>query len=103
MSWGFLDGLPSILANAHPSSDLVQDVEIVAWTSLGNQFAQSNFLVMVRRQYVSLLHSFQVLLQTCQVFGPSVEALVIAVLLSLYEIVSSGELPPEQHKHVAHV
>lgn len=34
-----LDGLPSLLANAELSSDLVQAVEIVAWASLGNRFS----------------------------------------------------------------
>ncbi|KAL2813214.1 hypothetical protein BDW59DRAFT_178279 [Aspergillus cavernicola] len=103
VSRGFLDGLPSLLATAHPSSDLVQAVEIVAWTSLGNQLARPDLLARARRQYVSLLRTFQVLLQSCQLLAPTMEALVIAILLGLYEIVSSGELPPEQQKHVAHV
>lgn len=103
VSRGFLDGLPSLLTNAHSSSDLVQAVEIVAWTSLGNQLDRSDLLVTARRQYVSLLRSFQVLLQSCQLLAPTVEALVIAILLGLYEIVSSGEILLEQQKHVAHV
>lgn len=100
---GFLDGLPALLASAHPSSDLVQAVEIVAWTSLGNQLTRPNLLARARRQYVSLLGSFQFLLQSCQLHAPTVEALVIAILLGLYEIVSSSELTPEQQKHIAHV
>lgn len=102
ISRGFLDGLPSLLANAEPSSDLVQAVEIVAWASLGNRFSWPGLLVKAKKQYITLLQSFQVLLLSCQLHSPTVEALVIAILLGLYEIVSSADLLPEQ-QHVAHV
>ena len=102
ISRGFLDGLPSLLANAEPSSDLVQAVEIVAWSSLGNRYSWSDLLVKARKQYVALLQSFQALLLSCQLHSPTVEALVIAILLGLYEIVSSVDVLPEQ-QHVAHV
>ncbi|OJJ67353.1 hypothetical protein ASPBRDRAFT_200072 [Aspergillus brasiliensis CBS 101740] len=103
VSRGFLDGLPSLLADAHPSSDLVQAVEIVAWATLGNQLARPDLLARAGRQYIGLLHSFQDLLQCCQLLAPTVEALVIAILLGLYEIISSDELSQGQQKHVAHV
>ncbi|EED23441.1 conserved hypothetical protein [Talaromyces stipitatus ATCC 10500] len=88
VSRGFLDGLPSLLSNAHRSSNLVQAVEIVAWTSIGIQLARPESLVRARREYV--------LLQSCQTHAPTVEALVIAILLDLYEIVSGGEISSEQ-------
>lgn len=103
MTRGFLDGLPFLLANAYPSSDLVQAVEVVAWASLGNQLTRPDLLTRAIRQYVSLLSSFQSLLESCQLLAPTVEALVIAILLGLYEIVSSGELTAEKQTHVAHV
>lgn len=103
ISRGFLDGLPSLLAKAEPSSDLVHAVEIVAWASLGNRFSWHDLLLKARKQYISLLQSFQVLLLSCQVHSPTVEALVIAILLGLYEIVSSADLLSGQQQHIAHV
>lgn len=103
VSRGFLGGLPPFLAKAHPSSNLVQAVEIVAWATVGNRLDRPDLLMNARKQYVSILNSFQTLLQCCQMGEPTVEALVIAILLGLYEIVSSGEPLPGQHKHVAHV
>lgn len=103
VSRGFLSGLPSLLAKAHPSSNLVQAVEIVAWATVGNRLGRPDLLMNARKQYVSILNSFQTLLQCCQMGESTVEALVIAILLGLYEIVSSGEPLPGQHKHVAHV
>ncbi|EED14960.1 conserved hypothetical protein [Talaromyces stipitatus ATCC 10500] len=103
ISRGFLHGLPSLLANAEPYTDLVQAVEIVAWASLGNQFSWPDLLVKARKQYITLLQSFQVLLLSCQLHSPTVEALVIVILLGMYEIVSSADLLPEQQQHVAHV
>lgn len=102
ISRGFLDGLPSLLANAEPSSDLVRAVEIVAWATLGNRFSWPDLLLTARKQYITLLRSFQGLLLSCQLHLPTVEALVIAILLGLYEIVSSTDLLPEQ-QHIAHV
>ncbi|KAL7655163.1 hypothetical protein ACMYSQ_007123 [Aspergillus niger] len=103
VSRGFLDGLPSLLASVHPSSDLVRAVEIVAWATLGNKISRPDLLARARRQYTGLLCSFQDLLHCCQLRAPTVEALVIAILLGLYEIVSSDEITQEQQKHVAHV
>ncbi|GLA51037.1 hypothetical protein AnigIFM63604_007374 [Aspergillus niger] len=103
VSRGFLDGLPSLLASGHPSSDLVRAVEIVAWATLGNKISRPDLLARARRQYTGLLCSFQDLLHCCQLRAPTVESLVIAILLGLYEIVSSDEITQEQQKHVAHV
>ncbi|KAI2896177.1 hypothetical protein CBS63078_8298 [Aspergillus niger] len=103
VSRGFLDGLPSLLASVHPSSDLVRAVEIVAWATLGNKISRPDLLARARRQYTGLLCSFQDLLHCCQLRAPTVESLVIAILLGLYEIVSSDEITQEQQKHVAHV
>ncbi|KAL4993637.1 hypothetical protein BDV10DRAFT_199430 [Aspergillus recurvatus] len=104
VSRGFLDGLPVLLANAEPTSHVVQATEVVAWASLGNRLSRPNLLARARAQYVSLLHSFQGLLLSCQVYEPTVEALVTAILLGLYEIISSQEhLPEQEQEHVAHV
>lgn len=105
ISRGFLGGLPSLLARTHPSSDVVKAVEIVAWATLGNQLACFDILEKARRQYVDLLSSFRNFLQSCNHTGSTAQALVIAFLLGLYEIVSSTAPPPdqEQQQHVAHV
>lgn len=103
LSRGFLDGLPSLLDKTHPSSNIVQAVQIVVWATVGNRLDRPDLLENARKQYVSILNSFQTLLQYCQLGEPLVEALVIAILLGLYEIVSSGEPLSGQQKHVAHV
>ncbi|KAL2847843.1 hypothetical protein BJY01DRAFT_163826 [Aspergillus pseudoustus] len=104
VSRGFLNGLPSLLANAQPSSHVVLATEVVAWASLGNRLGRPDLLSRARSQYVSLLHSFQAVLQSFQLFVPTVEALVTAILLGLYEIISSHEnLLSQEQEHVAHV
>ncbi|KAL4793011.1 hypothetical protein BDV19DRAFT_380484 [Aspergillus venezuelensis] len=102
ISRGFLDGLPSLLANAEPKSHVVQVTEIVAWASLGRVWKRPDLLSRAREQYVSLLYSFQGPLLSCQVSAPTVEALVTAILLGLYEIISSSVDHPAQEQ-VAHV
>ncbi|KAL4802572.1 hypothetical protein BDV18DRAFT_163974 [Aspergillus unguis] len=102
VSRGFLDGLPSLLANAEPSSHVAQATISVAWASLGNLWKRPDLLARAREQYLYTLHSFQGLMHSCQVSAPTVEALVTALLLGLYEIISSSEDQPAQ-EHVAHV
>ncbi|KAL2844091.1 hypothetical protein BJY01DRAFT_264094 [Aspergillus pseudoustus] len=104
ISRGFLSGLPALLADAEPSSDLVCATEIVAWTSLANQTSNDDLKVKARQQYISVLHSFQGWLFSCQVHAPTAEALAIAILLGLYEIISgSDETGQQQQHHLPHV
>ncbi|KAL4938792.1 hypothetical protein BDV06DRAFT_214831 [Aspergillus oleicola] len=73
VSPGFLNSLPSLLHSSEPTPHDVQPTEIVGWARLG--------------KFVS---------------GPTVEALVTAILLGLYEIISSsGDHPVPGH--TAHV
>jgi hypothetical protein len=100
LSRGFLDGLSSLLANADPYSDLVQAAQLVACASIGNLRNQPRILEEARQKYVTLLRSFHLSLSR-EMHATTIEALMTAVLLGLYEIVSSSENNSVQH--VAHV
>jgi hypothetical protein len=51
-----------------------------------------------------LLHAFQGVLMSFQLCEPTVEALVTAILLGLYEIITSHEShESKEQEHIAHV
>ncbi|KAL3482776.1 hypothetical protein BJX62DRAFT_231450 [Aspergillus germanicus] len=84
VSRGFLSGLPSLLVNAQSSSHVMLAIQIA--------------------QYVSLLHSFQAVLESFQLREPTIEALMTGILLVLYEIISIHEnFPGQEQEHIAHV
>ncbi|PYH90622.1 hypothetical protein BO71DRAFT_387273 [Aspergillus ellipticus CBS 707.79] len=101
VSRGFLDGLPSFLHGADASSDLVMAAELVAYTSMGHRLGRPDLLDQAAQKYVGLLHSFRITLSS-QIHGPTIETLVTAILLGLYEIVSGG-IGSRPGQHVAHV
>lgn len=100
LSRGFLDGLPALLAHVDASSDLAQATQLVANAGLGNRMNNPTSLEESRQQYGNLLRSFHRSLSH-DIQALPIEALVTAVLLGLYEIISSNERDFGQH--VAHV
>ncbi|KAJ9150715.1 hypothetical protein NKR23_g3467 [Pleurostoma richardsiae] len=100
VSRGFLDGMPELLAAAGPLSELGQAVSIVETAVLGNQQGRLDMIDDAARRYCSLLRSFQTTLFRRETHV-NIQTLMTALLLGLYEIVSSnGSSVP---KHVAHV
>ncbi|KAF2801524.1 uncharacterized protein BDZ99DRAFT_455976 [Mytilinidion resinicola] len=100
ISRGFLDGLKPLIDHAGESSDIAQAAKIVALATTGNRLRRLNILCKTKQQYGGLLHSFRSTLMRATE-SDMVETLMIAVLLGLYEIVSSTESDPGQRN--AHV
>jgi hypothetical protein len=96
ISRGFLSGLRSLLAPGDPSSDLARAARIVALAGRGNRQGRQDIIQDTAQQYGELLRSFQMSLST-RTGGPTIYDLMMAVLLGLYEIVSSSETYPDQH------
>ncbi|KAL4958668.1 Zn(II)2Cys6 transcription factor domain-containing protein [Aspergillus stella-maris] len=94
VSRGFLDGLPFLLFKSHPTSHVVQAAEIVGWASLGDLRNRLDVLARARTQHISILDSFPGLYHSCRSSGLTLEVLVTATLLGLYEIISGSENHP---------
>ncbi|OCL02966.1 hypothetical protein AOQ84DRAFT_303720 [Glonium stellatum] len=100
ISRGFLDGLQSLINNAGQSSDIAQAARIVALAGIGNRTNRPDIVHQTKLIYGDLLRSFQTTLLDA-VSSNTTESLMTAVLLGLYEIITSTEGNPDQH--VAHV
>ncbi|KIX07377.1 uncharacterized protein Z518_02030 [Rhinocladiella mackenziei CBS 650.93] len=100
LSRGFLDGLQLLIAHAGPSSDMAKAARIVSLAGIGNKLGRSSLLRRTRYIYGDLLHSFQATISHRDQAN-TVESLMTAVLLGLYEIITSNEDNPGQHP--AHV
>ncbi|KAF2496520.1 hypothetical protein BU16DRAFT_549018 [Lophium mytilinum] len=100
ISRGFLDGLKPLIDHAGESSDIAQAAKIVALATTGNKLRRPQILYRTKQQYGDLLQSFRSRLMRAAE-SDLVEVLITAILLGLYEIVSSTESDPSQHN--AHV
>lgn len=85
ISRGYLDGFDLLLINSGNASDLAEAARTVALAAAGKKAARSDYVDKARAQYAKLLVSFHQMLATPVTAG-TVEALMIAVLLGLYEV-----------------
>ena len=85
ISRGFLDGIKLLIVYAGQSSDLAQAAKIVALAGVGLRTGRKDLISRTKKKYGILLASFQSNL--CAKLGVnSVESLMTAVLLGLYEV-----------------
>ncbi len=84
LSRGFLDGLPTLLSEAGPSSDLAGAARILALSTVANRMGRLSLVHSAAQQYGDLLLSFKASLTRHDI--PTVHLLVTGVLLGLYEV-----------------
>lgn len=84
LSRGFLDGLPTLLNEAGPSSDLTGAARILTLAAVGNRMGRTSLVYSTAQQYGNLLLSFQASLTRPGIH--KVHLLVTGVLLGLYEV-----------------
>ncbi|KIW60934.1 hypothetical protein, variant [Exophiala xenobiotica] len=96
LSRGYLEGLRQLLVYCGPSSELSQAVTIVSFASYANKHSRPEISAEAKYLYFQLLQSFQ---RTISNVATSniVEPLLTAVLLGLYEIISTTEAYPSAH------
>ncbi|EXJ87922.1 hypothetical protein A1O1_04849 [Capronia coronata CBS 617.96] len=101
ISRGFLDGLESLITTAGRSSDLAHAARIVALAGIGNRRRDHNLVHRTRQRYGDLLLSFRQTLADLET-ASTIESLMTAVLLGIYEIVAA-DLANHQTQHTTHV
>jgi len=85
LSRGYLHGLRTMIANAGPSSELAQACTIIALANLGGKLGYNIYVNRARSLYSLLLQSFRLSISNEAVFT-TVESLITAALLGLYEV-----------------
>ena len=100
LSRGFLDGLQSLIVYSEPCSELAEAAKAVSLAALGNKLKRPPLLAKAKQKYGCLLGHFQSTLSD-PTTSRSIQALMTAVLLGLYEIVTANEKSPGMHE--AHV
>ncbi|KAK9241614.1 hypothetical protein V1506DRAFT_575255 [Lipomyces tetrasporus] len=87
------------MAKASPSSELAQACTIIVLANLGNRLRNAMHINRAESLYCLLLRSFRLSISNEAVFT-TVESLLTAALLGLYEIITSTDACPDGH--VAH-
>jgi hypothetical protein len=92
LSRGYLHGLQTMISEAGPSSELAQACTIASLANIGNKIGNTTYIERAKGLYSSLLRSFRLRISNEAIFT-TVESLVTAALLGLYEV-SSFPLHP---------
>ena len=92
LSRGYLHGLQTMISEAGPSSELAQACTIASLANIGNKLGNTAYIERAKGLYSSLLRSFRLRISNEAIFT-TVESLVTAALLGLYEV-SSFPLHP---------
>lgn len=87
LSRGYLHSLQAMLARAGPNSELAQACTIIALANLGKKFGNAMYMNRAQGLYALLLPSFRLSISNEAVFT-TVESLITAALLGLYEVKS---------------
>lgn len=85
LSRGYLHGLRAMVSKAGPNSELVQACTIIALANIGSKLGSSMYKHRAESLYSSLLRSFRLSISNQAVFT-TVESLITATLLGLYEV-----------------
>lgn len=88
LSRGYLHGLQAMIAKAGPKSELVHACTIVGLASLGKKLSHAAYIERAQSLYSLLLQSFRLSISNEAIFI-TIESLITAALLGLYEV-SSG-------------
>ena len=87
LSRGYLHGLQTMISEAGPSSELAQACTIASLASTGNKLGNTTYINRAKSLYSSLLRSFRLRISNEAVFT-TVESLITAALLGLYEVIT---------------
>ncbi|KAI1614931.1 hypothetical protein EDD37DRAFT_402492 [Exophiala viscosa] len=96
LSRGYLDGLPRLIEHYGPLSELSRVLTIVAFASYGNKHRRPEVAEKAKILYFELLQSFRssiLNVRTSNIVG----SLMTAVLLGLYEIISTHDSTSAAH------
>ncbi|KAI9709324.1 MAG: hypothetical protein M1820_003444 [Bogoriella megaspora] len=100
ISRGFLDGFESLVNHAGKATDIGQAATMVGLAGVANRIGRLSLHKRAELIYGRLLRSFQTSL-TDKERSSSVESLMTAVLLGIYEVITSSKYHPGYH--TAHV
>lgn len=87
LSRGYLHGLQSMIAKVGPSSELAQACTIASLANLGKKLRNILYIERSDHLYSLLLRSFRLSISNEAIFT-TVESLITAALLGLYEVSS---------------
>ncbi|KIV87030.1 hypothetical protein PV11_02602 [Exophiala sideris] len=96
LSRGYLDGLPRLLEHCGPSSELSRVLTIVAFASYGNKYRRPEIAEKAKILYFELLQSFRSSILDVR-SSNIVASLMTAVLLGIYEIISTHDSTSAAH------
>ncbi|KFY75157.1 hypothetical protein V499_04856 [Pseudogymnoascus sp. VKM F-103] len=96
LSRGYLDGLESMLSHAGHYSSLAMACRAVANANHGRKLCRPRLIARAEEAYQELLGALRVAIE-CPDFPETPEALMIAMLLGLYEIIVAGESHAGNH------
>ncbi|RDW59099.1 hypothetical protein BP5796_12023 [Coleophoma crateriformis] len=99
LSRGYLNGLETMITKAGPTSEVAKACTIIALASLGKKVGDPMFLHAAENLHSLLLRSFRLSISN-ETASASVESLITAVLLGLYEIITSTDA--YHGAHIAH-
>ncbi|CAH0046189.1 unnamed protein product [Clonostachys solani] len=99
-SRGFLHGIQSLFSSAEPGSALLSAAKVVALAAISNSTRSPDLASVVQTLYGSVLRDLTLSLPGDDSTVP-VETFLIALLLGLFEIISSSHASPA--KHLVHV
>lgn len=85
LSRGYLHGLQTMISKAGPSSELTQACTITSLADIGNKLRSTTYIERAKGLYSSLLRSFRLRISNEAIFT-TVESLITAALLGLYEV-----------------
>ncbi|KAH7419723.1 hypothetical protein BKA64DRAFT_699747 [Cadophora sp. MPI-SDFR-AT-0126] len=99
VSRGYLNGLPDMILKAGLNSDVTNACTTIALASLGKKHSDRGIFERAQRMHTALLRSFSLSISTGDAFI-SVESLITATLLGLYEIIINTDF--YNGAHIAH-
>jgi hypothetical protein len=88
LSRGYLHGLQTMISSAGPSSELAQARTIASLASIGKRLQSTTYVKRAEGSYSFLLRSFRLRISNEAIFT-TVESLITAALLGLYEVILS--------------
>jgi hypothetical protein len=88
LSRGYLSGLQIMIFKAGPRSELAQACTIASLANIGNKLGNTTYIERAKGLYSSLLRSFRLRISNEAIFT-TVESLITAALLGLYEVIPS--------------
>ncbi|KAK6542745.1 hypothetical protein TWF694_006686 [Orbilia ellipsospora] len=96
LSRGFLSGIPSLIENENGVSNISKAARIVIYASLKNTEHGSYFAHLASIWYLDLLQSFQASMANLSAKN-TIESVTIAIILGLYEMISTTTENPSDH------